>query len=218
MSLFLLLGIPLVCVFVSMLTWDSESVPRRLSLVSLFFTGVLLFLPAYIVMLILRRIVGFAFTGFALYACLMARDHLAPALLAVGAFLLVQRRFALQGSREGIFLTVFVFLSGFFTLFGPADFLALYGHWTPESLFLRPLQRLSLILVVSMAAPATFRWQGRSAAAFLSVAGVWSLALALLSWLSNINRGWIAVLGTAAAFLAAAVVFARDYTRALRIR
>jgi hypothetical protein len=216
MNLFQITAAPLLFLFVSILPWDADLVPRRLSLVSLFFQGVLVFFPAYVVLLILRRIVGFSYTGFALYICLLVRDHLAPLLLGASGFILIQRRLTYPATHEGIFLTAFTFLSGFYALFGIADFLALYGRSGPDAVLLMPVMRLASVLAVSLSAPTFYRWQGRGALWFLAVSGALALPLAMSSWLSGVNYGWIGALMAAGAFCAAALVFIRRFPRVLR--
>jgi hypothetical protein len=216
MNLFQLTALPLFCLFVGILPWDVDMVPSRLTLVSLFLKGLLMFIPAYILLLILKAIVGISYTGFALYASLLARDHLAPLLLGVGSLLLVTRRLAYPATHEGIFLVAFTFLCGYYTLFGPADFLASYGHWGMESLFLLPVMRMSAVLAVAFLAPRFFPWTGRACAAFFSIGAGLTLPLAFASWTSGTNRGWIGAILSALAFLTMAAIFAWRFPRALK--
>ncbi len=218
MNLFQLTAVPLLCLFVGILRWNARLVPSRLALLSLFLKGVLLFIPAYIVLLILNRIVGLSYTGFGLYVCLLVRDHLAPLLLGTGGLLLVSRRLPSPATEEGIFLSVFTFLCGFYTLFGPADFVARFGHWGMESLFLLPLLRLSAILAVSFVARRFYRWEGRSAVALLSVSAAIVLPLAFASWTYGVNFRWIGTIMSVVAFLSMGTLFAARFPAELRIR
>jgi hypothetical protein len=217
MALFLVFSIPLFCLFVAMLSWDPMSAPRKLSLLSVFFWGLLCFIPGALILAVLKAIVGSPLTGLPLYLSLLLRDHLAPLLLAVGAFILVQRKLDFPAALEGIFLTAFVFLCGFYSLFGLAIFIRLFGHWDVSDLFLLPLLRIAAILLVSMGASRFYRWQGRSAAAYLGVAAGLCLPLALIGWLYGVNFRWISTVCVIAAFCTAAAVFIGRFPRALGI-
>jgi hypothetical protein len=191
MTLFLLTAMPLFFAFAVLLPWDGQKTPRRLLLVFQFLRGILLFFPAWLILLLLRRIAGFSYSGFPLFLSLLSRDHLPPILLAVGGFLLVMRAVEYHSSDEGVFLTTVSFLSGFFAMMSIADFIAGYGRWDAHELFLLPLSRVAAVLFLATVARRFERWEGRAGLAYFGVAaGVSVLAVMV------------------AVFLAAAVLFA----------
>jgi hypothetical protein len=139
MTLFLLSAMPLFFAFTILLPWDELKAPRRPFLVFQFLRGTLLFFPAWLILLLLRRITDIASSGFPLFMSLLARDHLSSILLAVGGLLLVMRAVQYPSSDEGVFLTAVSFLSGFFAMMSVADLIAGYGRWDAHALFLLPL-------------------------------------------------------------------------------
>jgi hypothetical protein len=217
MSLFLLFSVPLFCIFILFLAWGRDLVPRDYFLISTFFKGLLCFFPAYIILAIVKTVVGSAYTGFALYLTLLVRIHLTPIILAAGAFLLVQRKLVFPATSEGIFLTAFSFLSGFYTLFGIADVMALYGSQDFLSLFLTPLQRLAVLVLVSIIARRFYRWEGRDCASFLGACAAIAMLLALIDWVYSISLRGIAAVLTTGAFLGVAVLFVLEFPRALGV-
>jgi hypothetical protein len=128
----------------------------------------------------------------------------------------VQRRLGYPPTTEGIFLVAFTFLCGYYTLYGAADFLASYGHGDADRLILLPVLRISTILAVALLAPRFYRWQGRAAAGYLGLCGALTLLTALASWVSAVNFGGVGAVLSVIAFLAAGVLFARSFPRALR--
>jgi hypothetical protein len=181
----------------------------------IFLKGLLCFIPGYLILLILRAIVGFAFSGLPLYLSLLVRDQLGPLALGLGGFILIQKTFVFPATRDGIFLTACSFFSGFFAMFGAMDFLAAYGHWEASGLFVFPLLRMSAIVLVSLAAQYFYRWQGRAAAAYLGTGASLSFLLAFVAWLYELNfRGWSAILG-ALTFGGAAALFILRHPMAL---
>lgn len=207
MTLFLLSAMPLLFAFAVWLPWDELKAPRRLFLVFHFLRGALLFFPAWLILLLARRIAGFASSGFALFLSLLAHDHLPPILLAVCGFLLVMRAVPYPSSDEGVFLTAVSFLSGFFAMMGVADFLAGYGRWDAHALFLLPLSRVAAVLFLAAIARRYERWEGRAGLAFCGVAAGVSVLACAASFLLRANRGLFAFV-MVAVFLAGSVLFA----------
>jgi hypothetical protein len=207
MTLFLLTAMPLFFAFAVLLPWDGQKTPRRLLLVFQFLRGILLFFPAWLILLLLRRIAGFSYSGFPLFLSLLSRDHLPPILLAVGGFLLVMRAVEYHSSDEGVFLTTVSFLSGFFAMMSIADFIAGYGRWDAHELFLLPLSRVAAVLFLATVARRFERWEGRAGLAYFGVAAGVSVLACTASFLLSVNRGIFAFV-MVAVFLAAAVLFA----------
>jgi hypothetical protein len=216
MALFLLFAVPLFFFFIALLLWEADPVSRTAFIVSTFLKGALVFFPGFLVMLIARRIFGFAYGGFLLYLSFFLRDHLVPLLLASAGFLLWQRKLDFPATEEGIFLAVFSFFSGFFALVDIADALARWGSWDAYGLFLLPVLRIAAILLVSLAAQRFFRWEGNDGLAFCGVVALLAALFCLASYLFRISRpGWsitLAVVSSLAAFL----FFALRFPRVLR--
>jgi hypothetical protein len=207
MSLFLVTSTPLILAFILVLRWALKREPRGEVLLSISLKGLLSFLPGYILLAIIRGIAGSSLTGFTLYISVLVRDHLVPLVIAAGAFALWQGKLEYPASDDGIVLTAFAFFSGFYALFGIADFFALYGNWGAENLFLLPLLRIAAILSLSMIAPRFYRFQGSYAATFICCAAALCLPLALVSWIYAVNVKALAWILGGAAFCGAAGVF-----------
>jgi len=207
MTLFLLTAMPLFFAFAVLLPWDGQKTPRRLLLVFQFLRGILLFFPAWLILLLLRRIAGFSYSGFPLFLSLLSRDHLPPILLAVGDLLLVMRAAEDPSSDEGAFLTTVSFLSGFFAMMSVADFIAGYGRWDAHALFLLPLSRVAAVLFLATIARRFERWDGRDGLAYCGVAAGVSVLACSASFLLSVNWGLFAFV-MVAVFLAASVLFA----------
>lgn len=216
MVLFLITELPVLFVMVAFLPWKSGQVPRTLSLMSTFLKGVLVFLPSYLVILLARGVFGFSYEGFLLYLSLLQRDHLVPVLAALAGFLLVQKKLSFSGAEEGIFLTVFSFMAGFFTLMNLTDALRTWGGWDAYVLFLLPLLRLGTVVLLSLLAQRFFRWEGSEGGLFIAAGAALAFLLGLPSFFYRINRvGW-SVLLAMLALLGSVWLFAMRFPRALR--
>ncbi len=207
MFLYLVASMPLVFALVTLLPWKGRQSPRPLALVSTFLKGVLLFFPGYLAILIVRGIFGFSYDGFLLFLSLLQRDHLFPLLAALGAFLLVQRSLHIASGEESIFLAVFSCISGFLSMLNAADAIRTIGTWDPYVLFVLPALRLAAVLIIALAAPRFYRWEGRDGVMFCAAAALCAVGLTVSSFLSRISQvGWGAALaglivaGSVAAF------------------
>jgi hypothetical protein len=216
MALFLLASLPLLFSLVVLLPWEPRRVPRTLTLVLTLLKGALIFFPGYLVILLTRRIFGFSHDGMLLYLSLLHQDHLVPLLVALGGFLLLQKKLDLSASDESIFLTVFAYLAGFFSLLNIADALRTWGAWQAYTLFLLPLLRIGAALLVSLLAQKFFRWEGRDAGFFCGAGAALAFLLALSSFFYSRGRlGWSIVLA-AAPVCAGVVFFAMRFPRAVK--
>jgi len=216
MVLYLLASLPIVFSLVVLLPWDARRVPQTISLVSTFTRGALIFLPAFLVMLIARRIFGFSFNGFFLYLSLLLRDHLVPLLLGTGGFLLVQQKLDFPGTEEGVFLAVFSFLAGFLSLANIADLVAGWGRWDAHVLFLLPSLRIVAALFVALSAQRFFRWEGRDGLSFCGISALVAGLAALSSFVFRINRAGLSALLAAGAAAGALVLIALRFPRVLK--
>ncbi|HEY9593580.1 MAG TPA: hypothetical protein VHE79_03825 [Spirochaetia bacterium] len=216
MVLFLLASLPLFFVMVVLLPWDGKHVPKTLGSVSTFLKGLILFFPGYLVILILRKIFGFSYDGFLYYLSLLLSDHLAPLVVALAGFLLLQRSLRITGTDESIFLAVFSFLCGFLSLVNLTDILRAWGSWGAYDLFLLPLMRIAAVLLLSLAAQRFFRWEGREAGQYLAVGAGLSVLLALASFLFGIARLAGSIVIVVLAVLGGVLVFALRFPRAVR--
>ena len=122
-------SVPALFVCAALLRWDTEPVPGRPRLATVFAYGFLLSVPGLIVLSILDSIVGKPLTGFPAYLGELFRNHLGPAALGLGAYILWQGKTRVPSSDAGVFLNAFAFLSGFYFMLGIADFVALYRQW-----------------------------------------------------------------------------------------
>jgi hypothetical protein len=208
MILFLIASLPLLFALVATLPWDRKRAPAGLTLATTFLKGLLLFFPGYLAILIVRRIFGFSYDGFLLYLSLLLRDHLAPVLAALGAFLLMQKRMELFGNEEHTFLMVFAFLSGFLSLVNITDALRTWGAWDTYVVFVLPALRIGTTLGIALAAQRFYRWEGRDGVLFCGAGTVLALLSAAVAFLLRSSRpGWAAgcavifVLGSALSFI-----------------
>jgi hypothetical protein len=216
MTLFLVFSVPLLFLLVAFLPWGAEPYVRKLSLLSVFFKGLLCFIPAYVACLIVDAIVGSPLTGFALFLSILIKDNLAPLLFGLGLFILVQKRMEFPVSQEGIFLTLFSFLCGYYALFGVTDWLSIFRQWDAGILFIVPLLRMAAIMAVSVGALLFYRWEGRSAAAFMGSAAGLCVVLTVIGWLYGVSFPWLSAVLALAAFLASIVFFALRFPRVLK--
>ncbi len=216
MILFLLFSLPLFFFFIIFLPWGTSKVPDPALLVSTFLKGLLLFFPAYLVILIVRKIFGFSFFGAGLFFSLLLRDELVPLLAAVGSFILMRRKLDLQILEEGLFLGVFAFLSGFLSMMNLADMIRTWGLWDAYVLFLLPFQRIAAVLTIALAAKRYYPWEGREAALFCAVAGVAAVVLSISGFLFLNSRPWWAIILTALPVAATFIAFAMRFPRTLR--
>jgi hypothetical protein len=216
MVLFLLTAAPLFFAFFVLLPWKADRAPQRLFLGVQFLRGVLFFFPAWLILLLLRRIAGFSWSGFPLFLSILVHHHLAPALLAVGAFVLAVRKLDYTPTDEGVFLTALAILSGFTWMLCVADFVADYGRWDAHVLFLLPVTRLAAVLFLATIARDFERWEGRSGLLFSAAAAGTAVLGATASFLKLINRGVWGFAIAGGLFVAALVVAAARYPQVLR--
>jgi len=216
MALFLLASLPLLFSLVVLLPWEPRRAPRTLTLVLTLLKGALIFFPGYLVILLTRRIFGFSHDGLLLYLSLLHQDHLVPLCVALGGFLLLRKKLDLSASDESIFLTVFAYLAGFFSLLNIADALRTWGGWQAYTLFLLPFLRIGAALLVSLLAQKLFRWKGRDAGFFCGAGAALTFLLALSSYFYS--RGMLAwsIVLAAAPVLAGMAFFAMRFPRTVR--
>ena len=216
MVLYLIAAVPLIFAFVVFLPWNRSRAPETLTLMGTFLKGALVFLPAYLVILLLRAIFGFSYEGFFLYLSLLLHDHLVPVLAGLGGFLLLKWKLNITRDDETIFLTVFSFLSGFFGMLNLTDAFFASGSWDPYALYLLPSLRLATVLFVSLFAQRFFRWEGSDGVLFCGAAAGLAILLNFSSFFCRINRaGWSALL-VVVPLLVAISFFAMRFPRALR--
>lgn len=216
MILFLLFSAPLFFFLVSSLPWGAQKTPDMPQLVGVFLKGVLLFFPAFIVMLIIRRIFGFSWSGAGLFFSLFLRDQLVPLLAGLGSFLIMKRKLDLPIFEEGIFLGVLSFFCGFLAMVNIADMIRTWGSWDAYVLFLLPFQRLAAVVFISLLARRFYPWEGREAVLYgVVVAGV-AVALSICGFLFVDSRPLWSILATAVPVAAAVIAFAMKFPRALR--
>ena len=216
MVLYLIAAVPLMFTLVVFLPWNESRAPQTLALMATFLKGALVFLPAYLVILLLRGVFGFSYEGLLLYFSLLLHDHLVPVLAGLGGFLILQRKLSISRDEETIFLTVFSFLSGFFGMLNLTDAFFVSGSWDPYALFLLPSLRLATVLFVSLLAQRYFRWEGVDAALFCGGAAGLAVLLSFSSFFCRINRAGWATLLAVVPLLVAIAFFAMRFPRALR--
>jgi len=215
MILFLLFSFPLFFFLVSSLPWGAQKAPGMPQLVNAFLRGVLLFFPAFIVILITRRIFGFSWSGAWLFISLLLRDQLVPLLAALGSFLIMKKKLDLPIFEEGIFLGALAFFCGFLAMVNIADMIRTWGSWDAYVLFLLPFQRLAAVVFISLLARRFYPWEGREAVLYtIVVAGV-ALGLSICGFLFVDSRPLWSILLTAVPVAAAVIAFAMRFPRAL---
>jgi hypothetical protein len=173
-------------------------------------------LPAWAAALAFRSLAGDPLTGFPLYLSLLVREQAFGVGLGLAAFLAAQRRLAFPATEEGILLVVFCFLAGFLSVIDIAEFLRSWRAWDAHVLFLLPLQRLSAVVILSMAAHRFYRWEGSLGLLFAGFTAAALPVLTVLTLLFEVNLVGPAWGLECALFAGAAVVFAQRYARVLR--
>jgi hypothetical protein len=216
MGLFLVASLPLVFSLVLLLPWNPRQSPPRLTLVSTFLKGALLFFPGYLVILIVRGIFGFSYDGVLFFLSLLQRDHLVPLLTAMGGFLLIQKSLGITPVDERVFLLTFSCISGFLSMMNIVDAIRTLGNSDAYALFLLPCLRISGALVVALMARRFYRWEGRDGALYFAAAAAASVGMTVCGFLAYTGRmGWGAAL-SAAAVLGSVAVFAGRFPRAVQ--
>jgi len=216
MALFLIGSLPLFFLLLIWLPWSPKRAPETSFVVGTFLKGVLMFFPGYLVLLIARRIFGFSYSGFLLFLSLLQRDQLFPLLAGMGCLLILKSKLQISGIEEENFLGVFAFLAGFLAMENIADLVRSWGNWSTYILFLLPIQRLSTVLFVSLAARRFFPWEGRDAAFFLAAGAALAIGLTVPAFLFFIDRDGWSILLTVLPLCAAVIFFAMRFPRVLR--
>lgn len=144
MNLFRIFFLPLAyALFVSVVWGRSEPKYR----INAFIRGCIGFVPALIVFLIVRNLVGMDYATFGLWAGVLFRDTALWSALACGAFALFYR-FGEGGTEENR-RNLLAFMCGFMSLVGLFEWIAGGAHASLYSLFLLPVMRAALVLALS---------------------------------------------------------------------
>ena len=146
MSLFAILGIP--CLTVFLVLANHQTAPsgriswRREAPALEFIKGFFYAVPCLVVMLLVRRYVPLSYRSFSLYLLLLLTNHLVP----VG-FLGVLYFLAYTQKGYGSLLP---FGGGFYTLVGIVEIFTHYGQFEPYQLFLLPVLHMAEFLFLTI--------------------------------------------------------------------
>ena len=203
MALFATLGIPLFCLFVFLLlrVAGSPLLTDEGEAVFSFLRGLLLALPAILLMAILNGLYGVSHRPLRLFLFAFFRFHFLPALLALAGFVLV-------GRREVDFLKVAAYLLGFFALYTVGELLGSVGRQDGHDLFLLPLVRIASAILAAELCTLAMEEFGKRQVLLLILLPAVPLSGAAISWLALAQRPAAATLGAAALFLGALVLLA----------
>jgi len=191
MVLFLLGSVPLFYGFLMSLILPPRRYGRELWF--WFFRGILTFIPAYLLFLLLRKIVPLVFTPLGIYGYYFYHDAFLFGLLSVAGYVLIAVYFPRSGDRS--VGEVLSYLSGFFTCVAAADFVRHYGEFDLYLMFLLPVLRLSTILVFAILLPRALDRRGEIPYHHIIAAVLFLALTAVVPLLYVIHLEWISILG-----------------------
>jgi hypothetical protein len=211
MAIFLLTGMPLFALLVgaAALSGRMPGVHRYESAGDLawqFLAGVVAALPAQVLLLLLRDIIGVSFRSGQLYFAVALVEQVSPLAVAVGCYLLIHLAPFFGRSRDSLSssLELAVFLSGYFSILSVADFVGGRGELTAHALFLLPLARLTEIVIFARALPRLVQSQGWSRVVPGAAMASWPFLAAFGGMWFRQGRAGAAVVLTAGLFLCVA--------------
>ena len=154
MILFLVAGVPVLCRF--LFIFDKTSSRKA---VLAYLKGLIWFLPALAVFLLLRGLFTLHFTASGLYTYYLVHDYLLPVSLGMAGCLLVFNRSGSYGQNVSLPETL-MFFGGYFTLFGVLELILHFRWFDIQVLFLRPAAFIVLILFCASMAYLAFEQEG----------------------------------------------------------
>ncbi|GEM_PF-2662716 len=202
MFLFLLTAVPIAYLFLLAFMRQTDQ-PVQLTLVP-FVKGMLAFVPAFALLLVLEHMVPNRFNAGPLYLRFTLVKIGVPLLAAViGALLITGRRARVD--FPGAMTATLSFISGYYSVSGILDTIRNIGQTDPYTLFLLPATRLVILVLLPVLLVAAHREVGVLRAAMLLGIVAIPAALGVVPLLYRTGfRGWAMI--AAGALLAAAVV------------
>jgi hypothetical protein len=167
-----------------------------------FLLGAVLFIPVFVVHLLIRTFVREGFSAAGIYFYYLLFDNLLPVLLASGCFAVAAVR---KSRAPAQFLQLFGFAAGFFTLFAAVEWVLAMRKPGWYELFLLPSGRMVLTAGVPVLAAAGLSSSGVRRALLLAGIPVLTALTAFVSFFAQLNHP---VIATAALLVPAGAVLA----------
>lgn len=205
MALFLFLGTSLFFGFLVLLLRETGSplLADEGEARAGFLRGLLLAVPAVLLLAFLGGLVGVSYRPVRLYLYAFFRLHFLPGLLALGGFLLV-------GRREAGYVKVASYLLGFYALLNVSELLGSMGRHDVHDLFLLPLTRIACALLAAWLVTLAMEEYGPRQVPPLLLLLLVPLAGALVSWLAFAHRPLAAALAAAVLLAGSLALLARQ--------
>jgi len=197
MVLYSLFAVPFFALFIVSYKL-SEGVDARRLWVQ-YSRGLLTFIPAYIIFLLIGGLVPLTFSYGGIFAYYLFYNAVFYSVIAAGAFILI-KRFSAEPDRGSV-SEAFVFLAGFFTFASVLEIVRHFPYYDSFVLFLYPTMRLAVIAALAFFLARFFDARGWVKWAYLVSGLVFVVATALVPFFYVIHVG-------VGAIVAAVVLFA----------
>jgi hypothetical protein len=168
--------------------------------------GLLSFIPAYIIYLLLAGLVPLTYTYRGIYFYYFFYDALFFSFIGAVAYVLV-KRFSSDSDRGSI-SEGFIFLAGFFTFASVLEIVRDFPYYNSYLLFLYPTMRLAVIAALAIVLARHFDASGWLRWAYLALGVVFVAATALVPFLYLIHLGFAAIIVTVLLFAVAVFPYA----------
>lgn len=199
MVLYCLFAVPLFALFVASSKMSGEADRRRLW--TQYFRGVLVFVPSYIILLLIRGAVPLNYTYGSIFAHYFVYEALFYAVLASIAYILI--RLFSKANEHGSVSEAFVFFSGFFTFASVIAVIRSFPYFDAYNLFLNPTIKLAIVAALAFVLARSFESVGIARWIYLLVGLAFVVATAIVPFLFFIHFAYIAVIIAVVLFLAA---------------
>lgn len=194
MVLYSLLAIPLFCLFLVASKFSGGSDAKRLWVQ--FSRGVLVFIPVYLILLLIRTAVPLRFSYASIYAYYFIYHALYYSALGSLGYIII-KRFSADAERGSV-SEAFVFLAGFFTFSSVLDIVRNFPYFDSYELFLYPTMKLAVIAALAFLLARYVGGRGWGRWGYLAVGALFVAMTAFVPFLFMIHLSYAAVIITAA--------------------
>lgn len=199
MVLYCLFAVPIFSLFILSCKLASETDTKRLWVQ--FSRGLLVFVPAYLIYLIVGESVPLTFSATGIFGYYFFHDALLPTLMATVAYILIQQ-FS-KAPNQGSVSEAFIFFAGYFTFASVLEIVRQFPDYNAYLLFLFPTLRLAVISAFGFLLARFFGTNGWVRWIYLPVGLAFLIATALVPFFYVSHFGFVAIIVTVALLAAA---------------
>jgi len=204
MVLYCLFAVPIFSLFV--LSYKLSRGADAKQLWVQFSRGLLTFIPAYIIFLLVAGRIPLVYTYGGIYGYYFFHDAFLLSVMGALSYILI-RAFSRAPEKDSV-SHVFVFFAGYFTFASVLEIVRHFPNYNYYLLFLLPTLRLAVIAAFAFLVARYFSAEGWTRWAYLAIALLFLAATALVPFFFLIHVGYAAIIVTVVLFAAALFPYA----------